>query len=316
MLRNRVYVGEIVHKDKTYPGAHLPIIEPQLFAAVAAMIAAHTPTRRPRAAKASFALTGLIFDGAGMRMSPTSMRRRDEVYRYYVSANLQRGLLDEPHRPDEEKIHRVAADAIEGLVTQSLGPLISHADGDLNPVRAALKRVQIKPHMVTLTLDRSQLREAHHAPDRQIQVLQRMIAQTGSLDPGPGEGELVLTLAVRMKLWGGRTWLVAPKGGAAQRAIRTDPALMGGLKRAHRILHDSGLAPAQIKAAPKAARAPANAYLRSLCRSALLAPDLQAMIFEGRQPQGLHLDILLKTKMPLAWEDQRHWIQNISAEGA
>jgi hypothetical protein len=34
MLRNRMYVGEINHRDKSYPSEHAPIIDPRLFEAV------------------------------------------------------------------------------------------------------------------------------------------------------------------------------------------------------------------------------------------------------------------------------------------
>ena len=43
ILRNRTYLGEAVHKGKSYPGEHEPIIAPDLFEAVQEMLAANHP---------------------------------------------------------------------------------------------------------------------------------------------------------------------------------------------------------------------------------------------------------------------------------
>src|SRR6201999_2799190 len=48
LLRNRLYLGEIPHKDLSYPGQHPAIIPAELFAAVQAQLAANTRDRRDR----------------------------------------------------------------------------------------------------------------------------------------------------------------------------------------------------------------------------------------------------------------------------
>jgi site-specific DNA recombinase len=42
-----------------------------------------------------------------------------------------------------------------------------------------------------------------------------------------------------------------------------------------------------------------------LIRLAFLAPDIQAAVFAGQQPQNLSLEGLRHRPIPLAWEDQR-----------
>jgi len=42
MLQNRIYRGEIVHKERSYPGEHAPIIDEQLWDAVQARLAGTT----------------------------------------------------------------------------------------------------------------------------------------------------------------------------------------------------------------------------------------------------------------------------------
>src|SRR5437763_2434165 len=45
MLQNRIYCGDIVHKDKHYPGEHEAIVEPELWDAVQARLAANAVER-------------------------------------------------------------------------------------------------------------------------------------------------------------------------------------------------------------------------------------------------------------------------------
>ena len=41
LIKNRIYVGEIVHRGTSYPGLHSAIIDPDLFDRVQAMIASN-----------------------------------------------------------------------------------------------------------------------------------------------------------------------------------------------------------------------------------------------------------------------------------
>jgi hypothetical protein len=84
MLQNRIYRGEIVHKEQSYPGEHPPIIDPPLWDAVQAQLARNaaqhnsgTRTRQPSL------LAGMLFDGDGNRMTPSHAVKRGTRYRYY-----------------------------------------------------------------------------------------------------------------------------------------------------------------------------------------------------------------------------------------
>ena len=126
LLRNRTYLGMIVHRDKLHPGMHPAIVEAELFEAVQARLAANRrqrAARRDRVARAP--LTGRIFDADGNPMSPTfSYGRRRKSYRYYVSAPLQQGQ----RRPaGDETIRRVPAPALEARLTGLLRRLLPSA---------------------------------------------------------------------------------------------------------------------------------------------------------------------------------------------
>ena len=70
LLQNRVYLGEITHRDQSYPGAHPAIVPVELFEAVQAKLASQRHTRQARLQRsAAMALKGLLF-GDGAPMSP------------------------------------------------------------------------------------------------------------------------------------------------------------------------------------------------------------------------------------------------------
>src|SRR3984893_8206844 len=86
MLQNRIYRGEIVHKERSYPGQHTPIIDPELWEMVQARLAGNAAQRNAggRAAQPSL-LPGTLFDDDGNRMTPSHAVKKGTRYRYYVS---------------------------------------------------------------------------------------------------------------------------------------------------------------------------------------------------------------------------------------
>jgi DNA invertase Pin-like site-specific DNA recombinase len=86
MLQNRIYRGEIVHKERSYPGEHTPIIDRELWDVVQARLAGNVAQRNAggRTAQPSL-LAGLLFDGEGSRMTPSHAVKKGTRYRYYVS---------------------------------------------------------------------------------------------------------------------------------------------------------------------------------------------------------------------------------------
>ena len=93
LLRNRIYLGQIVHKELVHQGEHLPIIDAKLFERVQQHLAANRVSRAVTADRRTerAVLTGRVFDERGEPMSPAHSRGRSgRLYRYYVSASVQR----------------------------------------------------------------------------------------------------------------------------------------------------------------------------------------------------------------------------------
>ena len=113
MLRNRIYLGEIVHKGKSYPGNHDAIVDHDLWDRVQDMLTANRIERRSGAnAKESSLLGGLLFDAEGLRLTPSHASKGGKRYRYYVSEALVQG-----EEADTRGAIRLPASEVEMAVT-------------------------------------------------------------------------------------------------------------------------------------------------------------------------------------------------------
>jgi DNA invertase Pin-like site-specific DNA recombinase len=93
MLQNRIYLGEIVHRDKSYAGDHKPIISRDLWHAVQLRLAANRINRKTGAnTRSRSLLAGLLFDGEGHPMTPSHTVKNRMGYRYYISRSLSAGV--------------------------------------------------------------------------------------------------------------------------------------------------------------------------------------------------------------------------------
>lgn len=118
LLRNRVYRGEIPHKEKTYPGNHPAIVDAALFDAVQRSLDDNRVRVKARPLRPEGSpLCGKLFDADGVAMTPTSAYGKlGRRYRYYVSQPLQLGQAV----IGRDVIRRVAAGPLEGVVMQQL----------------------------------------------------------------------------------------------------------------------------------------------------------------------------------------------------
>ena len=118
MLRNRMYLGEINHRDKSYPGEHQPIIALELFDAVQAKLTENLRGKRLRHQSSNALLLGKLFDDRGNPMSPSYAIKKGVRYRYYISCVLAQGRKDEAG-----SVPRVAAEAVERIVLDAIATL-------------------------------------------------------------------------------------------------------------------------------------------------------------------------------------------------
>jgi site-specific DNA recombinase len=288
LLRNRHYLGEIVHREQSHPGLHPAIIDWDLFEAVQAQLDTQIRrSKRSEGGKAHSPLTGRIYDGDGEPMTPAfAYGRGGKLYRYYVSVSLQQGARQ---CTDDALPRRVSAASIETFLSQRLLALLPKPSNRLpsapgQPLDIAL-RVEIHSGHIEVTL-----------PVRMQSELEARL--------GPGEvatrddcdsANLRLKLPFRVSTRAGKTELIA----GHKNGPNTNPALIRALRAAHALVGRDSVGQ------PIVTTAPSSTYQRRLICLAFLAPDIQDAILAGNQPPDLCLDDLMDHCLPALWSEQR-----------
>jgi DNA invertase Pin-like site-specific DNA recombinase len=137
LLNNRVYIGEAVHKGKSYPGEHEAIIDRALWDQVHAILKESPRKRAGRArAQTPAPLKGLLFGPDGAAMSPTHTRKSGRLYRYYISQTaMKRGGFESP-------VRQVPAGEIERIVLDQVRILLQTPEVIVQTWRAVRKQRQ------------------------------------------------------------------------------------------------------------------------------------------------------------------------------
>jgi site-specific DNA recombinase len=151
ILGNRVYLGEINHRDKSYPGEHEPIISREQFDQVQQIKRSQTNDRGGSYNASGSLLAGLIYDDRGILMSPTHVKKGSVRYHYYQSSVLAHGL-----KARAGTVDRVPAAEIEAVVTNAVrkhcNTKSAATSGEAVVIRDFIERVEVYPSSVTLTL--------------------------------------------------------------------------------------------------------------------------------------------------------------------
>lgn len=120
ILRNRVYLGEAVHKGECHPGEHDAIVTQAQWDR-AHNVLKQSPRKRANNSRARTPapLKGLLrCSSCSSSMSPSHTRRRGRLYRYYV---CQHGIKN---GADACPVRSIAAAEIEGAVFQHVRRLL------------------------------------------------------------------------------------------------------------------------------------------------------------------------------------------------
>ncbi|RZA23254.1 MAG: recombinase family protein, partial [Proteobacteria bacterium] len=83
MLKNPIYVGDIPHREKVYPGNHPGIINRAEWDAVQVQLATNVQGQRTTRARNASLLAGLLFDSAGEPVIAVHTNKGKQRYRYY-----------------------------------------------------------------------------------------------------------------------------------------------------------------------------------------------------------------------------------------
>jgi hypothetical protein len=323
MLQNRIYRGEIVHKDKSYPGLHEAIVVQKLWDEVQAVLARNRVAREAGIdATQPGLLAGLLHDAWGQPMTPTHAIKKRKRYRYYVSRPLIAG------RAGEICGQRLPAASLEPLIIERIGVLLVDPGALLDALQGHLESAPMQRQLVDRAgqmakslpgLSRQDLRVFIVRIASRIQVHNNRVEIT--LDPaellmllgGPlgnsatadleGVAPIVLTVEARLKRTGIEKRMVMGNG---LEAATADPSLLRLIARAHgireRLFDDMTLSLKEIAKEEDVV----GSYVTRLLRLSFLAPEIVAAILKGEQPPELTASRLARWKnLPLHWTEQR-----------
>jgi hypothetical protein len=329
LLGNRIYLGEIVHKDKSYPGQHDAIVDPELWERAQKNLDQNRKEQdRGIGTAHSSLLKGLLYDAEGERMSPSHAVKRGRRYRYYVSRSLMtkpRAEAAEGRRIPAADVERLIVDRIRDFlvdrsaVFDAISPHCSDVVkqsrwteragrlGDaLSANPASERHVLVRRLVMRIELHAAHL-DVHLDVHRLLQVLgpNDALSEPSKL-ANDHEPPLVLSAPARLKRVGKEMRLLfeGPDAGSSEGGI--DASLVSLIVRAHAIKHrlldarPTSLADLAIEEGVH------RSYLSRMVRFAFLAPDITATILDGRQPMDLSAKRLMTgPRLPLDWQRQR-----------
>jgi DNA invertase Pin-like site-specific DNA recombinase len=303
ILQNRLYLGEVTHKGQSYPGEHPAIVDKPLWEEVQTALAANRVDRAKgvRANHPSL-LTGMVFDEAGERLTPTHAVKNGTRYRYYVSTSLITGA-----KRIRSSGRRIPAGNLEGLVINRLrsffadpGAIVDAIDSDSHSgseqsqliergrqiaeelggeapdkvkalLMALLCRVAIRSDRIDIMLSRSRM------SDLLSGSLDLQMEHRGS--PAPSADLLTLTVPAGLKRAGREMRMLVEN---ADDQTAADPSLLRIIARAHavqaRLIQNPKLSVHDIAREEQVSAA----YLYTLLRLPWLAPDITAAGFSAQ----------------------------------
>ncbi len=320
ILHNRIYLGEITHKEASYPGQHPAIIEQKLWEQVQLKFQSNLQAARtrPRATEQSL-LMGLLYDEQGNRFTPSHATKKGRRYRYYVSQAVIKNsrnkcsgsvripaleieelvlsqltsLLQSPQRMMDILVGTDASPAEVQAVTEASREWnTTTTDKIQSLLRSAVQRIVVHNDQTEIAINKSALRQSvlgmHDDP----------------ATPSNSADDLgIIEVTAQLKRCGGEVRLVLPPDSPGTKP-RSVPSLIRAISRAHdwvdRILRGETVNQRSI----------ANEtglderYISRILPLAFLAPDLTEAILEGQQAAHLSLDACLG-HIPDDWNQQR-----------
>ncbi len=337
ILNNKIYIGKIEHKaaKKVYDGLHEPIIEPQLWERVQALLSGNQSSR-PKVSDNGdrpYLLKGILENPNGYSMTPSAQRKKDKVYRYYVSMeSIKKGAKTCP-------VKTISAPLIEEIILDRLARLLTNAEWVSQMLKLEKNDLSI-PALKTVVHEFSDVWKALF-PIEQARITQMLIDKivlhpdrllihflplglvgliqelkpdlSFDADKLTTQTPVTLEIPISFAKRGARKYIKAPNG---QDLIKLqepkyDHALIKAIVRAHdwsrKLEKDKAESTWQI-AEREGIRA---TYVQKIIKLVDLAPDITEAILNGRQPYSLTLSQM--EDIPLSWAKQRQeygFVQN------
>jgi len=305
LLRNRIYLGEIVHKGSHFPGEHPPIVPIDLWQEVQEKLAVRGPGPFWVAHQRKSHLIGLLFDGDGQPMTPSHAKRGTKRYRYYVTR--------EP--ADDQTNWRVGAHDIEQLVEARIRQLLQDKNqimrmaADIDPARAeaavakAYLLAEAKLPNQTDFIERIDLKEER----LDIQLSEgKLLSACGISVPSNHQGTITLTTPIERVRRGHELKLViASEREAPASTANVDQKLVALISEAIEVRDAMMTRPEMAFSAVATELGRCRKHMAKILPISWLAPDIIELIAKGEQPASLTVQRLMNISLPADWRQQR-----------
>lgn len=310
ILCNPIYAGRIRHKDKVFEGQHAAIIDAALWESVQARLQAASARPRTRTKEAGHQtsgasaapLIGKFRDPSGDRLTPSHTRKGHRRIRYYVSNRLLSGRDPTGWRLPASRFEASVAAAIAGHLEQSARrhKLLGAPDVGAAP-RLGKRAMELaerlragETDLLSVVIHEGQIGRDH------LSISLDPVALAGLWEIAAddlSDTVLALTAALETRRRGVETRIVV--GDAMREPDRT---LLRGMVKAHEWAADlqSGCPLSEIARREKVS----DGLIRVRVRLAYLSPRLQRAILQGTQPADLTLEKLVRSQLPLDWDEQ------------
>jgi DNA invertase Pin-like site-specific DNA recombinase len=317
LLSNPLYVGDVRHGDKVWPGQHEAIIDREMWDAVQKGLSDQAPAIRQGARMGRKSLlAGLVFDETGDRLSPSHAVKDGRRYRYYISHRLMQA------RKRDEAGWRLPAEELEATILTALADLLR----DQKRLMQAVGVQGRDPAAIRQAMDRSSELAASvtgqssscYDSVRLIvgkivvapQQLTLMLSHQGlctalgiAIDGASQSADTVIHLPFTLRRRGVEARLVI--GGTEQPTSRIDTRLVETIAQAHHWMTCLTAGDTSVIELAREAGLDDGEISRVL-PLACLAPDIIEAILRGRQPVELTARHLKRLKpLPPSWQDQR-----------
>lgn len=310
ILNNPIYIGQIRHREELHKGQHEAIIDESLWQDVQSQLARNVASK-VRRQKTLSPLTGLLFDEHGNGFTPSHANKKGRRYRYYVNRAVLQNRLQ-----DAGSVHRISAPRVEGIVAQWLLRLLT----DQPTLQAWIIDAEPKISTADLStyLDKAKVLSEQTKIDKSVDLVQsalvRITVTTAGLFIRYDQGALLDELGVKqaastiqeisvqtsLKRRHSEDKLVIASG-----HTHKDLPLIKMLVQAHGWLDLVRGGKARTVADIAKRVGIQESYIYKHLKLALLAPDIQKAILEGKQPRSVNLDTLKAGDYTQDWNAQR-----------
>jgi site-specific DNA recombinase len=320
ILTNPIYAGLIRHKKVIHEGKHKPIIDPTVFDQVQLLL--RQRSRRPRGkpnSNQTSPFIGKLFDETGDRLTPTHANKKGVRHRYYVSRRLitgeavgnqstgtTNGGWRLPAKPLEDAIctqmanHLVTPDITAALledrpadraslVIKRTKQLSSDIGSSPRLAAALVQTIHLVSGQITIKLKAEELTKRLELDIDWVEQHQHL---------------LTIISVFQLRKRGVETKLLI---GNTQATHIPDAILIQNIANARK-WYQALKNGRSIDDIAKEQRTSRN-RIQQAVHLAFIAPNIVSMILQGRQPVGLTSDRLIKSPLPIDWEQQRQLVQ-------